>query len=178
MKFILSLVAIALAALGTPYESGTLEGEPETFRVDTTRTDCILFVEQCVAGLLCEKGLEIDPDGMRLVRVEPSDTLFPHNVRCLRYRRGRVSYPSREHYTSDWLFQAEEYGVLKEISHIKGEPVCQEFSFMSSHPSLYPALSSHPERVDSIRAVESELSGRKYFAVPKEQSFPLQIFLY
>lgn len=163
------LSEIAMKSQGIPYVGGTLEGEPETFRVDTSRTDCILFVEQCVAKALTESHLRIDTEEMKLQYAKDTAGLFLNNVKCLRYKRGQVSYVTREHYTSGWLAQAEEYGVLKELTPEFGVPLKQEFSFMSCHPDLYPALSTHPERIVEIRKVEAELASKAYFSVPNDK---------
>ena len=80
------VIKIAKHFLGTPYVSGTLEQEPERLTVNTRETDCILFVEMCLAMSLTAK----DP--------EPTFEKYVDNLRKLRYRDGVVDgYASRIH---------------------------------------------------------------------------------
>ena len=69
---------------------------------------------------------------------------FCNNLLQLRYRNGIVDgYSSRIHYTSEWILQAEDLGLAKEISCSAGSiPLIQEISYMSTHANQYPALAS------------------------------------
>ena len=49
------VIKVAKHFLGTPYVAGTLELEPERLTVNTRETDCILFVEMCLALSLTAK---------------------------------------------------------------------------------------------------------------------------
>src|SRR5574344_1386881 len=46
---------VALSFLGTPYTAGNLEQIPETLTINLHETDCILFVESCIAMALTIK---------------------------------------------------------------------------------------------------------------------------
>ena len=157
-------VEVALHLLGTPYVGGTLEKIPEELIVRYDATDCILFVETCLATALTLKG--IDLSCREPATAEPSYTLLKENIRMLRYSGGRIGYSTREHYTSGWLANAEKLGVLNEYSAEIGEPLQQTFSFMSTHPASYPQLASDPAMVSRIRTVEKDLESGSYAWVP------------
>ena len=136
---------------GTPYKGGTLETVPEALTVNLHETDCILLVETCTAMTILLKGCT---DGGI-----PPFRDFCAMLRSLRYRDGIINgYPSRLHYTSEWLLQASSNGFLREVTQaLGGIPLEQEFSFMSSHRDNYPQLRDDPEATELIRKVERRL---------------------
>ena len=69
------IVKVARQFLGTPYVAGTLEQEPERLTVNLRETDCILFVEMCLALALTAKD------------DEPSFNSYIDRLATLRYRR-------------------------------------------------------------------------------------------
>ncbi|MDD2595555.1 MAG: DUF1460 domain-containing protein [Bacteroidales bacterium] len=151
------VIKTAKFMLGTPYVAGTLEIDPEMLTINLTKTDCILFVEMCLALSQTAKS------------DNPTFEVYCGNIKQLRYRQGIVDgYSSRLHYTSSWIIQASGRGVLKEISQeIGGVQLNQQFSFMSTHPDSYRLLKSDPEMVARIRKTEETLNGYKYFYIPK-----------
>ncbi len=157
---------VALLMLDTPYVAGTLEVEPEALVVRYDATDCILFAETCLATALTIKGVNLAGDGCG--NEKPSYSLLCDNLRMLRYRGGEVGYATREHYTSGWLRNAGELGVLREYSSEVGKPKEQTFSFMSTHPGSYRQLAGNPELVGEIRAVEQSLEKFDYYWVPAD----------
>lgn len=161
-------VQVALSMLGTPYVGGTLEGDTEELRIFLDRTDCILFVETCVCMALTFKGLAITM-GCPPQPAEPSYELLCANIRNMRYREGAVcGYASRLHYTSEWILQAEGNGVMKEYTEDLGVRKEQHFSFMSSHPDLYPSLKESPAQTGLVKAAEKRLeSASPYYFVPQ-----------
>ena len=129
------MVRTAELFYGTPYKSGTLESVPEELTVNLHETDCILLVEACTAMTLLLK--DNAGDGI--------DGIIN-------------GYPSRLHYTSEWLLQASSNGFLREVTQaLGGIPLEQEFSFMSSHRDNYPQLRDDPEATELIRKVERRL---------------------
>lgn len=148
------MLKIAGLRLGTPYVSGTLEKEPEQLTIHLLKTDCILFVESCLA--------------MAITGRDDFDE-FADNVRNLEYRDGIVDgYSSRLHYTSEWLQQAEKLGILDEITaDIGGLSLEQHFNFMSTHPQSYMQLKGNPDEVAKIEAIEKRLEGNDYHYIPK-----------
>lgn len=148
------MVKVAKLRLGTPYVANTLEKEPERLVIDIVETDCILYVESCLAMALT---------------VSKDFNDFTDNILRLRYRNGIVNgYSSRIHYTSEWLLQAAGRGLLEEITKkIGGEVLDQTFSFMSTHPQSYKQLKDNPEEVARIAEVEAGLNNHEYYVIPK-----------
>lgn len=151
------IVKIAKHFLGTPYVAGTLEQEPERLTVNTRETDCILFVEMCLAMTLTAK------------EAEPTFEKYVDNLRRLRYRDGKVDgYASRLHYTSEWIIQGTTRGIFSEVSReCGGSPLDQKFNFMSNHPASYKQLKDSPETVALIRGFEKNLESWDYWFIPK-----------
>ena len=149
---------------GTPYKGGTLETVPEALTVNLHETDCILLVETCTAMTLLLKNCT---DGGT-----PSFEDFCAMLRTLRYRDGITDgYPSRMHYTSEWLLQAQDNGFLKEVTaELGGIPLNQVFSFMSSHQDNYPQLQEDDGALELIRRAEERLdTAAAYFYIPSER---------
>ena len=160
------MTAAAEAICGTPYKGGTLESTPEHLTVNLRETDCILLVEACTAMTLLLKD---NPEG----GIPPFED-FCTTLRSLRYRNGIISgYPSRLHYTSEWLLQASANGVLREVTQeLGGIPLEQEFSFMSSHRDNYPQLRGNAgtAAAEQIRRTEERLdTAAAYFYIPAEK---------
>lgn len=151
------VIKVARHFLGTPYVAGTLEIEPERLTVNTRETDCILFVEMCLALSLTAR------------EDVPTFEKYIDNLRQLRYRDGVVDgYTSRLHYTSEWIIQGTTRGIFREVSReCGGKPLDQEFNFMSTHPAAYRQLKDSPENVAKIRAAEQNLESWDYWYIPK-----------
>lgn len=152
------VVEVAKQFYGTPYVASTLDVAPEKLRVYLDKTDCILFVELCVAMTRTLKSDDVS-----------YETLCD-NIRMLRYRGGVVDgYGSRVHYTSEWLQQAASNGVLYEYSSEIGKPFQQDFSFMTSHVKYYPLLENNPKALREIRSVEKALKSKNpYYKISAE----------
>lgn len=153
------LVKTALSFLGTPYETGLLENGPETLLIETSKTDCILFVEMCLALV------------QTYLSGERTFGRFAGETAQLRYREGIAdNYASRLHYTSEWISKAESRGILSEITAQNGgKALNQEFFFMSTHPESYRQLKEDTSLVRKIADVERELSAKEYSFIPKAE---------
>ncbi len=151
------VIKVAKHFLGTPYVAGTLEIEPERLTVNTRETDCILFVEMCLALSLTAKD------------AEPTFEKYVDNLRQLRYRGGKVDgYTSRLHYTSEWIIQGTTRGLFSEVSReCGGVSLDQKFNFMSTHPASYKQLKDNPKNVAKIQAAEQNLESWDYWYIPK-----------
>ena len=151
------IVRCAKQFLGTEYVAGTLETEPEQLTINMDKTDCILFVEMCLAMVQTLKGDEATFEN------------FCRNTQALRYRGGEVDgYASRNHYTSGWILQGEKNGIFKEVTkYLGGSPLDQKFSFMSTHPDSYKQLADNPGAIVGILKVEKELEGHNYWYLPQ-----------
>lgn len=169
------MVKTASMLYGTPYKSGTLETEPEVLTVNLRETDCILFVEACTAMTVLAKQYISGHNANDTTGIPPFSS-FCDMLRTLRYRDGHTDgYASRLHYTSEWLLQAEENGILQETtcmaagSENAAVPLGQKFSFMSTHSDLYPALHNNPQAISEIKDAETHLeSAGPYFCIPAE----------
>jgi hypothetical protein len=140
---------------GQPYVAGTLEGtEKEQLSIYLTRTDCILFVETCLA----------------LARTARSGGQFREladELRQSRYRDGRVTaYADRLHYTTEWTRQGIRRGTLKDLTPaLGGIPYDHPINYMSTHPDAYARM----DDLGAIRSVEDALNAEPILYIPKER---------
>lgn len=150
----------AIMRLETPYVASTLErGEKEELYVNINETDCILFVESCLA--LAQTAISGDT----------TYTNFCKKIQDLRYRNGVVDgYPSRMHYTSEWLLQAEKNGYLSEQSkEIANTPLNQKFSYMTEKSDSYKHLKGNAANIAKIKKAEDYLNAHEYWYIPNDQ---------
>lgn len=145
--------------LSRPYVSSTLEKEPEGLVVNFREMDCMTFVETVTA----------------LVRtLQSGDASFKnycHTLQNIRYRDGVINdYTDRLHYTTDWIFENERKGIVKDVTkEIGGKPLAVNLSFMSTHPDSYKQLKEHPEYVCKIAEKEQEINSREYYYIPEDE---------
>ena len=159
------MVRAGKALEGQPYMAGTLDeastGQPaeagawhEELRIYLTRTDCIIFVETCLAlARTAAQGGDFET--------------FANEIRQSRYRDGRVeSYADRLHYTTEWARQGKVRGVLKDITDdLGGVPLDHPINFMSKHPESYPLM----DDVQAIREVEDRINSEPRHYIPKNR---------
>ena len=151
------MVRCAKQFLGTEYVAGTLEIEPEQLTIKMDQTDCILFVEMCLAMVQTVKS------------DNPTFETFCRNTQNLRYASGTVDgYASRNHYTSSWIKHGERNGFFHEISkEIGGSRLDQKFDFMSTHLEAYKQLKDNPGMVVKIMQTEKDLNKDSYYYLPQ-----------
>jgi hypothetical protein len=142
-----------------PYMSNTLEMESEeTLVINLRGFDCFTFIENVVvlARLIRDEIFTFEDYAAELEKI--------------RYRNGIVNgYSSRLHYFSDWLFDNERKGIVKDITREKGgEPFLKEINFMTMHRDDYPGLSTDGSFRDMI-TVEKNLSGRSLYSIKKAE---------
>jgi len=159
---------IGTVFIGTEYVAGTLEGKgPEVCRVDLTGLDCVTFFENalCLARII-KKG-----------KTDFAD--FIEELTCTRYRKGILTdYTSRLHYTSDWIFDNDKKGVIRDITKdIGGQKFPVEVSFMSRNPRYYPALMEFPEFITTIAGIEEEINRREHWFIPQKRIRRAQAYL-
>lgn len=160
------MVKVAQHFYGTQYVAGTLEVVPEKPVIGLCRTDCILFVEMCTAIVELLKG----GDGEI-----PPFSVYCDKIRSMRYRNGVVDgYVSRLHYTSEWIQQNSAAGIMEEVTErIGGNPLAQEFYFMTANSDKYPALNGDYAAVAEMREVEYRLdNARGYYSIPASEIKP------
>jgi hypothetical protein len=149
------MVRAAEALLGQPYVAGTLEELPdEPLCIYLTRTDCILFVETCMA----------------LVRTAAQEGEFETlawELRQSRYRNGRrTRYEDRLHYTTEWARQQVSRDVLKEMTgELGGVPFDHPVHYMSMHPDAYKRMTD----AGAIAAIEERINAEPSTYIPKER---------
>ena len=153
------MVIAAKQMLGTEYVAGSLELVPEQLKVSLVETDCILFVETCMAmAMNAKKGYD-SPDSLCAY------------IQRTRYRNGIVDgYASRIHYTSEWIKQGEGRGIFEEITDVLSADNLsgERFSYMSKHSSAYKQLKDNPAEVARISKMEDYLNSfSDYYVIPK-----------
>lgn len=152
------IINTAKYLLDKPYVTSTLEAsDKEALVVNLTELDCTTFMENCIAlsGII-GFGRQSFNDYCALLTY-------------IRYRDGKIDgYPSRLHYTSDWVYDNEEKGVLKNISgDIGGKAITKNINFMSTHRQLYKNLKDNNENIAKIKRIEDSINSRKaYIVIP------------
>ena len=153
------IVEIGKHFIGTDYVAYSLEvGEKESLVVNLRKFDCTTFLDNSLVFA-------------RLIKKE--NTSFADYINELtneRYRYGKLNkYPSRLHYFTDWLYDAEKRGLIKNITEqIGGVPYNKKIDFMSKNKKYYKQLSNKNYFKEIIR-IEKEINKRKYYYIPKEK---------
>ena len=163
------MVRAGMALVGQPYVAGTLDeiktrdtsenstgkkAGKEELRIYLTRTDCIIFVETCLAlARTAAQGGDFH--------------MFANEIRQSRYRNGRVeAYADRLHYTTEWARRGEARGVLKDVTRaLGGAPLDRPVNYMSSHPESYPLM----DDIDAIRKAEDGINSEPRYYIPKSK---------
>ncbi|WP_343849708.1 N-acetylmuramoyl-L-alanine amidase-like domain-containing protein [Algoriphagus jejuensis] len=153
------VVEIGRGFIGTPYVEKTLElpGE-EKLVINLTGLDCTTYLETVVTLARIAKDGEL------------TFAAYEKELEKLRYQGGvRKDYSSRLHYFSDWIFQNQEKGILKDITReIGGTSYPNAPTFMSENPKFYAQL-SNPDFVKAIQADEAAIAKRTYYFIPKAE---------
>jgi hypothetical protein len=150
---------IGQSFLGTPYVEKTLElpGE-EKLVINLTGLDCTTYLETVVTMARIAKSGNLTFEG------------FEQELERLRYQDGvRKDYSSRLHYFSDWIYQNQQKGIIRDITQeIGGTLYPNQPTFMSENPRFYAQL-SNPEFLKAIKADEAEIAKRTYHFIPKAE---------
>ncbi len=144
----------------TPYVAHTLEkGEKENLVINLRELDCTTLTENCLAlAKTIQSG-------------EPTFEKFAGELKNVRYRNGKIDgYPSRLHYTSDWIFDNQQKKLVRNISkEIAATPYPNEVNFMSTHPESYRQLKDSNQLVEAIARQEKDINARQHFYIPEEK---------
>jgi hypothetical protein len=154
------VVEIAKSFLGADYAADTIEAPGrEHLIVNLQEMDCVTFYENSLVLARCIKKNTLTYDD------------YKKELQFVRYRNGIIAdYPSRLHYTSDYFYDNERKGVLKDVTKtIGGSKYKKTINFMSAHPESYPRLKENPEFVTAMKKIESELSARVMYFIPKKK---------
>lgn len=153
------VLEIGESFIGTPYVEKTLElpGD-EKLVINLTGLDCTTYLETVVTLARIAKQGELTFEA------------YERELEKLRYQDGvRKDYSSRLHYFSDWIFQNQEKGIVKDITgEIGGTLYPNQPTFMSENPQYYAQLSS-PDFLKAIKTDEVEIAKRTYHFIPKAE---------
>lgn len=145
-----ALQRLAEQWLGRGYNAFPLDrGPQEELRIDLTRFDYGLFVEQLLALVHSRGGPKT---------ITPQQRMAAH-VRRLRYIDGQVSFCTRQHYFSRWAEAAERQGYLVNLTpHLPGvRSRRRSLQFVSRHAQSYEPLRD-PDQRRCLEARERNLS--------------------
>lgn len=153
------IIATAKFFLETPYVGHTLEIEPEGLVVNLRELDCTTFVETVLAL-------------SRTVR-DGNATFenFMGNLKNIRYRNGVINdYSDRLHYTTDWIFENERKGLVKNITKdASGKDLDLNLYIMSSNPDRYKQLKGKEVLTSKIKEIEKRATARKNWFIPNTE---------
>jgi hypothetical protein len=154
------IVEVGKSFIGTDYVSHTLEVDgDERLVINLTGLDCNTFLEYAlVFSRNIKQGKTTFDD-------------YNNELTLIRYRGGKIDkYPSRLHYFTDWIYDNEKKGIVKNITkEIGGDKMKLNLSFMSAHPQYYKHLKENPDFIPLIKQQEEEISKRKYYFIPQEK---------
>ncbi len=145
--------------LNTPYVNFTLEetAPAEKLIINLRELDCTTFTETALA----------------LSRTLKSDNQTFENY-CkelckIRYRGGEMNgFVSRLHYFSDWIYDNEQMGIVKNITkQAGGQPFNVTAYLMSKVSKNYRQLVADTTLIAPIKEIEEEITNRKHYFIPK-----------
>jgi hypothetical protein len=152
------IVEIGKSFIKTEYVAHTLEKEgDEQLVINLTGLDCTTFLETSLTFARCIK------------KVKTSFEDYQNELTFIRYRDGKIDkYPSRLHYFSDWIYNNQQKGVVKDITEeIGGKKITFNLNFMSENPKYYKQLQENPEFIPVISKQEKEINSRQYYYIPE-----------
>ena len=153
------IVEIGKSFLNTDYVAHTLEKDgDEQLVINLTGLDCTTFLETALTFARCIKKDKTSFDD------------YQGELTFIRYRNGNINkYPSRLHYFSDWIYNNEQKGTVKDITQeIGGTEIKFNLNFMSENPKYYTQLKNNPEFISVISKQEKEINSRQYYYIPQD----------
>lgn len=143
---------------GTPYKGHTLEIIPEQLVINMRGLDCVTFVETCLALALTVRSQN------------PSFEAFAANLQIIRYEDGVIDgYASRLHYTSHWIIDNSEKGILQEVTPgLHGEQWHGTIDSMSRKRTRNKQMQD-ANVYSRIIATEKMLNSRQYQYIPSQR---------
>ena len=152
------IVEIGKSFLKTEYVAHTLEKEgEEQLVINLTGLDCTTFLESSLTFARCIKKGKTSFDD------------YQNELTFIRYRDGKINqYPSRLHYFSDWIYNNQKKGIVKDITEeIGGTKIKFSVGFMSENPKYYKQLKDNHEFIPVISKQEKEINSRQYYYIPE-----------
>lgn len=152
------VIRTAKSQLGKPYALPPFSVGLEKMVVRLDTFECVSFVETSLAVARC----------VWLGTEDPS--CFIRQMETIRYQGGILDdFASRLHYFSHWLLNHNQReNVWLKTQYLGGDMQTQRFFFMSTHPWLYPPLSSK-HVLDTILQQEQWLSKQPLGLLEKNQ---------
>ncbi|HVD60437.1 MAG TPA: N-acetylmuramoyl-L-alanine amidase-like domain-containing protein [Gemmatimonadaceae bacterium] len=161
-------VRVGELAVGSPYEAFALEayikagGNPEGLEplaLSLSRFDCVTLVESCLGVARVATAI-----------ANPTWDRFAHAIERMRYRGGkREGYASRLHYFSEWIWDGEKRGLVRDLgAELGGVNDSRPLRFMTEHRSSYPALADEKVFV-AIGEMEKSLDSHPRYMIPAEK---------
>lgn len=150
---------VAMELAGTPWLPFTWDVSPdqEFCVVNLTGVDCFTFIEYslCIARAIKRE------------KTSPEDLI--QEVQLTLYRGGKMGdFSTRLHYTSDWMYDNSQKGVLEVLTpKLPGaQPFTKQVNFMSTRSAYYKQLKSHPELIEKIKVTEAQINARGMTYLP------------
>lgn len=153
-----AIIEAGKSFIGTDYIANTLEiNSNEELVVNLTGLDCVTFVENCLTFARCLK------------KGNTTFEAYKAELEKIRYRDGVIDgYGSRLHYFSDWIYNNQEKGIVKDITQeIGGVEYNKKINFMSTHTGSYKQLSDKSQ-VENIKTAEEAINSRNYYYIPQK----------
>lgn len=160
-----TVISVGKTFLGKPYVPHTLDVNPtEQLVVNFQQFDCTTFVETTLALTL---AINNQPPNTTPAEIDP---LFRNYLTKIRYRNGQIDgYASRLHYFSDWLYDNERQGILRDVTgEIGGIQVSKLLYYMTDSPAKYPPLHD-PVIFRQVARTEAQISQHRFYFIPKKQ---------
>ena len=153
------IAVVGKSFLGVEYQAGTLDKNTneEKLIIMVSGLDCVTFVENVLAmSYIIKKG-------------QTDINSFKKELQLIRYRNGEISgYPSRLHYFTDWIYNNQEKGIVKDITEeIGGIPYNKKIDFMTTHTSSYKQLEGNSEYINEMESVEANMNKRALYYIRK-----------
>lgn len=154
------VVEMGKTFVGTPYVASALE-VPGTERlvVNMRGLDCVSFYENALVLARC----------IKLGTTSFDD--YQAQLQFIRYRDGKIDgYPSRLHYTSDYIDDNARRGTWQDVTRSLGGVVFENrVGFMSAHPEAYRQLKDNDAFRQRIAAQEAAINARTRYFIPKDK---------
>lgn len=163
---------VGRALLGTPYVNYTLELDTRIEQpcVNFNGMDCWTFFEIALGTARALK-LKTQPTSADLLRMIELD----------RYRGGKCtgSFISRLHHLEDWSYDNSRRRLVEDLTpKLPGARRLQrEMNYMATHWRSFRQLKANPALISPMARIESEVSRRGIYYIPKNQVAKIEKYL-
>lgn len=149
-------MTVARSFLGVPYVLGCLDRrQEEQLTINLRELDCWTFVEISLAISLARDG---------------DFESFAEQLQQLRYWGGTINgYGSRIHYFTGWLLQAEQNGLIDDLTaEMGGIPYNKKVGYISARPHKYPKIRD-AQALTNIRHAEKRINAHQWHYIPQNK---------